>query len=250
MTLTLCVFSFLSITASACQLSIVYANAWMPISSGDGEQVEGILPALTEALLGDRLGCQVTHLGVPWGRAQVMIKNGKADVFVTTPTLERLAYSRATSAAFYNLNFISFTRRQSPVHVAINNGVDITELGRQYQVCDVLGNNWARSFYSQHQVEYIETPAIENCLQMIQRGRADLVIHAADVAQHKIDQLGLSQLIVAVPKVFQQVSFSLLVSNRSTLPATFLDEVDTLLIEMKRSGEYHQLLEQLTRSVQ
>ncbi|MEH6470545.1 MAG: transporter substrate-binding domain-containing protein [Halopseudomonas sp.] len=241
-----CLLLSLSSTAKACELSIVYADSWAPISSGEGSLVTGILPSLVQTIIGDQIGCNISHQGVPWGRAQTMLKHGLADAFITTPTAERLSFTRSSHNSFYSLDFVAFADRQSAVHEAFNNGMPLGQIGNQFRICDVLGNDWAKSFYASQGINFIEAPTLDNCLMMIKRNRADIIIHAADVARHKIQQMGLAEQIVSIPKVFHRVDFTLMVSNRSPLKSQLIDQVDDHLAGMKRSGKYAAQLEDIS----
>ena len=82
-----CVFN--AVVLYATEIKIVYANQWHPYSVGDGVNVQWILPDLIERLLSEKLDYTVRHMGVPWNRAQSMVRSGEADGFVTAVTAER-----------------------------------------------------------------------------------------------------------------------------------------------------------------
>ncbi len=152
-------------------LTVVYANAWKPISVGTGEKVEGILPSLVESILHDEMGLQVRHVGVPWKRAQRMIESGTADAFVTAPTAARLQFTESTQQTFYSLEFRAFAKKGSAAFLDLRQDPNISSYRDSLRFCDVLGNGWAKAFYKAREIDYYIASEIAQCAHMIDRER-------------------------------------------------------------------------------
>lgn len=223
---------------------IAYANAWAPMSEGDGEVVVGILPRLMERLIRTELGRPVVHIGMPWGRAQSAVRSGAVDAFVTTPTQERLGYASSSRNVVYPLQFRAFTLEGSPQSKALQAGVSIEDLSSTH-FCDVLGNGWAEQFYQQINRPVFWAPEIGHCLRMLAKGRTDVVVHSTAVTRLEIDQLGLGPVLRMHPTVYPGAEFTLLISKASPIPADFLTDFDRLLDRMKDSGDYERLVEEV-----
>ena len=237
-----------SSAASMKPVVIAYANAWAPMSEGDGETVTGILPSLMERLIVEEMGRPVVHQGMPWGRAQSAVRSGSVDAFVTTPTPARLDYAVSSGNIVYPLRFRAFSLKNSPQSKALQAGAHVDELG-PVRICDVLGNGWAEQFYQRLERPVFWAPEIEHCLRMLAMGRTDLVVHSTAVTRLKIHSLGLDPVIQMHPRVYPGAEFTLLVSKDSSLPADFLTEFDRELDRLKNSGEYERLVEDTVDTV-
>ncbi len=228
-------------------ITLVYANKWAPISAGDEEQVQGILPDLMHEILHIRMGYDVTHLGRPWGRAQKDIENGVADGFITTPTETRKAYANTSEQDVLYIPFQAFVRKNSAAEVTIKKGIALNKLENS-TFCDVLGNNWAVEFYKARGIDYLTVPSIDICLKMLNKGRADVIIHASPVTQLFIKKLEFSDSISMIPHVYKESpKFPLLISKKSNLSAEFFDHFDETVAKMKKTGEYDRLLNSLMK---
>lgn len=216
---------------------IVYANDWKLMSQGDNGAVEGLLPSLMHEIVVRRMDHPLRRKGVPWGRAQVMVRSGQADGFVTAPTGERLEYAVRARNDVYALQFRAFTLQDS---VAGEQFAKDTALVADTAVrfCDVLGNGWAQRFYAQYHLSYLQTPTVENCLRMIAGGRADAFIHSTAVTLERLRSLGLEQRFQMHDKVYPGAVFTLLLSKKSPYRGDFLRRFDETLDRMKADGSY------------
>ncbi|MBE7635877.1 transporter substrate-binding domain-containing protein [Sneathiella sp. P13V-1] len=229
------------------KIALVYANKWAPISAGDEEQVKGILPDLMHEILHIRMGLDISHLGRPWGRAQQDVESGIADGFITTPTSARKIYSNQSEQDVLYIPFQAFVRANSEAEVSLKEGKALDKL-QNTTFCDVLGNNWAVEFYGARNIDYLTVPSIDICLKMLDKERADVIIHASPVTQLFIKKLKLTDRISMIPHVYKESPrFPLLISKKSNLDPEFLDHFDSTVSEMKDTGEYDRLLNNLIK---
>jgi len=228
--------------ASETPFKIVYASAWPPYSEGTNRDVQGILPSLMEDLISKRMGVPVEHIGVPWARAQDMVKKGLVDAFVTTPTPERLAYAISSNEYVYSVEFNPVVKIGSKIHARMTEDVNIPVEIANYRFCDVLGNNWAKHYYNKYNINYFIAKDAEVCVKMINAGRLDIFIHPANVAKRAIEKLNLMTSFEIYGAVAESPKFTLLLSKKSHFGATFLKNFDDALHAEKAKGAYKQLL--------
>ncbi|WP_164880869.1 substrate-binding periplasmic protein [Aestuariirhabdus litorea] len=225
-------------------LRIVYANQWAPLSYGDDTQVRGILPALVEEIIGKRMGRVVVHRGVPWGRAQSMVRSGAVDGFITTPTPARLRYSQRSEESLYELVFKAYSRKESEAGKALEAGTPLQSLSH-FQFCDVLGNGWADRFYGELEIAFETTAVADNCLKMLSMGRTDLFIHSQAVTDDKIQGLNLAWIVQRHERIFDRVGFVLMLSNQTNVDHSLIQRFDQELASMRADGSYQALLERV-----
>lgn len=83
----------LSAPAQDAPMRMVYAAGFAPLSyAGEHGQAQGILPDIMRAAL-DELGVASSHQALDWAEAQRMVRDGRADGFVTVPTATRREYA-------------------------------------------------------------------------------------------------------------------------------------------------------------
>lgn len=223
---------------------IVYANDWKPMSQGDNGAVQGLLPSLMHEIVAKRMGHPIRKHGVPWRRAQVMVRNGQADGFVTAPTKKRLEYAVRARNNVYALQFRAFTLKHG-----LATRLFLTDRALKsdtpLRFCDVLGNGWAQRFYRQRRLSYLKAPTVENCLRMIAGGRADALVHSTAVTRAKLSSLDLSQRFQMHKKIYPGAEFTLLLSRKSRYRGEFLQKFDRTVDRMKADGSYDALVRRL-----
>lgn len=213
------------------EIKIVYAENWAPISYGEQNTVKGILPEIIDHILAKNLGMNVTHIPVPWARAQKMVESGQADAFITTATAARLKYSEASKHTLYTLPFVGATKTGSQTEKLFSDPDDLSHLYEK-RFCDVLGNGWATAFYQDKPVKLHIVPTIRECLLLLNAGRVDVIIHAGPVLRKYISELNLEDKISIMKKPsLKSPAFPLLVSKKSNLPKGFLKKFDTFIDE-------------------
>ena len=221
--LLLCHFTY------ATEIKVVYANQWHPYSVGNRGDVKGILPDLIEKILSEKLNYSVRHIGVPWNRAQSMVRSGEADAFVTAVTAERLSYSKSNSKSLHKLNYQAFALEGSRVQKVLAGDPDLQGKSRSLRFCDVIGNSWADAFYRTKKIELHTVTTIIGCLKMLQRNRQDVVIHSVDVIESILAKEPSLNLIIKSPYLYEEIDFHLLVSKKSAHLYPILDQVDEVL---------------------
>lgn len=225
------------------ELSIVYADNWSPFSNGSGHDVAGILPSLAQEIIGNRMGYKIHHFAVPWKRAGQLVKSGKADAFITTPTASRLRFTRSSRNSIFSLNYRAFVSKAG--FLTSNEKELSTEQLRDLKVCDVLGNGWVETFYKPNAIPFSTVKDVEVCLNLINMNRQDVLIHPAAVAWRALDRMGLTSQFLMLPGRYPSPDFTLMISRSSKFDESFLNEFDQVVDTMKQSGEFDALMERL-----
>lgn len=223
-----------------------YASEWAPISLGKDEKVTGILPDLIEEIVVKRMGIPVSHQGLPWARAQQALKDGIIDAIITTPTKRRLHYSLRSKSTILNVPFKGFVLTGSDAHRKLLENKSISDL-KKFRFCDVLGNGWAKAFYKNRNIDYEVTSSLDSCLKMMMVDRVDIIIHASPVTQMFVKSMKFSNRITMLPKTYpESPDFPLLLSKKSLFGSEFLDKFDVTILELKKTGEFDQIVAEIT----
>ncbi|MEH6632909.1 MAG: transporter substrate-binding domain-containing protein [Halopseudomonas aestusnigri] len=222
---------------------IAYAQSWAPISSGSIDSVVGILPSIMEEIIHNQMGIEIEHQGLPWARAQQAVKMGEVDAFITTPTEERLIFSRSSEDIVFPLRFQPIVRIGSEEEKLLVSESDILEKLASRRYCDVLGNGWAKRFYAEKNISYQVVPTLDICIKHLVHGQTDIIIHAEPVSSSFIAKLDVYEKVRVLPIVMaSSPEFPLLVSKRSTFGQKFLEEFDEALSQIKEQGVWETLL--------
>ncbi|MFD2207112.1 substrate-binding periplasmic protein [Kiloniella antarctica] len=222
---------------------IAYAEAWAPISSGSFETVVGILPSIMEEVIHNQMGIVVLHQGLPWARAQEAVKTGEIDAFITTPTTERLTFSKPSEGIVFPLRFQPIVRVGSEEEKLFTSESDILGKLATRRYCDVLGNGWAKNFYAEKGISYKVVPTLDICIKHLIHGQTDIIIHAEPAAVSFITKLNVHNSVKILPIIMvSSPEFPLLLSKKSTFDHYFLAEFDAALSKIKNHGVWEALL--------
>jgi len=225
--------------------TIAYASEWAPYSYGLGAEVDGLLPRLMDKIFAGIVDFEVVHNGLPWERAQQVFFGGRVDGMVATATQERLSHGSRSAEAALEIPFHPIVRRDSALKQILLNDPGLTG-ARHFRYCDVLGNGWAKEFYSKRNIEFSISPTIDNCLQQLKLGRVDIVIHARPVLEIFSKQLGLeAELEIVDLKYDESPQFPLLVSNSYEFADELIDAFDREVARLKSSGVYEEVVDDL-----
>ncbi|NQW00825.1 MAG: transporter substrate-binding domain-containing protein [Rhodospirillales bacterium] len=230
--------------AHAETLKIGYSPDWGPYSVVQGKATVGILPALLDEIITRRLGVPLEHVGLPWKRAQSMVKAGSLDALLTYPSATRLQYAERSGQVVYNLEYRAFVRKGSKAATALAANPDVETL-KKYCGCVVFGNDWGKTFYATHKIPYQDAVDVKNCLRLLSRDRVDFLIQATAVGLENIRQMDLQEVIVPMPRIYGQVPFVLLISKKSAFSYAFMAKFDAVVKKMTDDGSLQALVHEL-----
>lgn len=194
----------------------------------------GILIDTLDEILGRRLGLALTHIGLPWARAQESVRAGMADALCTVPTESRRSYC----------NFSTETVLTSTVHVfyGINNPrrpelsyIRSLDDLKSFSQGDYIGNGFAELAFKGLTIEW--SPRLETVLAKLASGRNDVFVGNMVVAKYLIRRLGLEKDLTSHPiDIGNTAVFHL--GIRKTYPdaASILARYDAELRKAKAEG--------------
>ncbi len=230
-------------------LKVSYNSDWPPYSASKDENVHGILPALVEAIIVERLKIPVRHSGAPWSRAQFYVLNGTADAMVTVATEERLEFSLAGQEVIYQFRMQPIVRKGSLADINITATPSVDTL-RTLRVCDMLSNGWAQRFFGKYGIEIITAESAAGCLKLIAADRADVLVQPSAIAYKLIGDLEIENKMRVLPHVFGSMEFKILVSKKSKFGQGLLHRLDEVIAGMKADGSYEALINRLNHGVE
>ena len=202
--------------------------------------MHGIFFDVVNEAIGARLGIPLVHQGYPWMRAQKMVRDGKADAFITVSTPERQTYTNTSIEPVIIMTSILFVKVGNPKIEQIRNSIKTLEdLTKERQVNEkitigtYLGNGWAKRNFSCIHVDW--SPSMELTLKKLVRGRFDIYIGEAETTWRTIEQLGLQNQILEIDNVIDQGFFLLHIGKQSPY-AHILPKFDKIIRAMRKDG--------------
>lgn len=224
---------------------VVYMQEAPPISWEENGKPQGLEPAVAEYCL-SRLGLKAQHGFYPWLRANEMIRNGEADLIITTPTQARFEYALFGKGKAVIQNWSLFIHQDNQELIAKAKKFTRLEELKPYTFVDYRGNGWTSAYlkegYKIHQVT-----RIEQLPEMIALKRGDFTIENPGVIKWWARQTGADKKIVEVKTNLPNTKFHyvFIVSRQSPwLAKGLLKGLDAALGEMKKSGEWARVMKQ------
>lgn len=199
----------------------------------------GIFIDVMDELLVKRLGLSVEHEGFPWARAQQRVKEGLADALISVATEERRAYTVPTREWVTQGKLAMFVRADEPQRARLATIKGIAEL-KGFNIGTYLGNSWVKSKFADIEVNYVVDR--NSALKMLQAGRLQVVVDAANPTLAAIRAAGLENDIVELPPVLDVSEARLCIGKQSPLLA-YVQDIDAALRKMKTDGSLQKLTE-------
>ena len=232
MRLFLLFFLLLPTLATAAEpMHFVYYDSYRPRSWSENGVMRGMLVDIIDEAVGKRLGIQVSHSGYPWKRAQLKVKNGTADAFVTMPTDERRSYTIIGDEPVIEFGLRIITRKDHPKMQELQSITSVTQLD-QYTVADYLGNAWAKRNLKDVNVKWL--PMIEKIFPFLVEKRADLVV-ASKRTIYEMNREGYDSKLTVLPNTLSSVSFHICVGKNSPYK-DHIKDFDRVIREMHSDG--------------
>ncbi len=222
---------FPTLVTAAEPMHLVYYDSYRPRSWNDNGKVRGILVDIINEAIGKRLAITVTHAGYPWKRAQLMVKEGTADAFVTMPTQERRTYTVIGDEPVIEFSLRIVTREN---HSKARDMALITSVEqlRNYRIADYLGDAWAERHLKGFNVKWL--PEIDKLAPFLIDDRADIVV-ASKRTIYEMKRQGYDSQIKVLPNKLSSVSFHLCVGKNSPYKDR-INDFDRIIKEMHEDG--------------
>jgi len=213
---------------SAKNIIAVYAENYPPYSQGSQQQVSGLLPSVIDSIFSENLGLQVTHLGLPWARAQKMIKEGDADVFFAVPTAERSVFAEELPFSAIQTNIIPVLKKDPDLKDRFVTNRNLSKLSETVAFCQSRGNSWQKKFYKKLSIRTTMVNDLQTCIEMISMGRQDITFLDGRVAWMLARKLKLQDRVYLLDDyVIDGPGMTLMVSRASEFYSReFIDKLD------------------------
>ena len=200
------------------QIVAVYADNYPPYSHGKGSDVEGVLVDLINKVFREDLGYEVVHTGMPWKRAQELVKLGEADVIIATPTPTRLGFARLIVTPAIRSSIVPVVSIHDDQASAMSTTTDVDALSKDTVFCQSLGNDWQKTFYEMHKLKATQASSLTACLKMVAMDRMSVTYADRLVANFYAKQQNISDKlrILNLPSDYM-TTMNLMISKKSFL---------------------------------
>ena len=229
--LLLAIFLFPPLAIAAQPMHFVYFDNYHPRSWEENGKMHGILVDIIDEAVGRRLDIPVVHSGYPWKRAQLMVKEGLADAFITVPTRERKAYTVVGEEPVLRFTLHILTRRNHP-HIKQMESINSLHQLSGYTIADYPGNGWAQRNLKGMDVVWLKD--IDAIFPFLARGRGDLTV-ASKLTISKMRRQGFDTSLEILPNILSSVSFYLCVGKHSPYNDRVKD-IDRIIKQMRKDG--------------
>jgi polar amino acid transport system substrate-binding protein len=181
---------------AADSLHIVYANSFPPVSYLEGGAMKGVLVDVLDEVLARRMGLTLRHDGLPWARAQDLVKDDGADAYCTNKTEARAAYCNFGAEPVISMNYVVFYARANPKAEAIRRIMTLDDLSG-FSQGDYLGNGFAEINFKALKIDW--APSMEQVFAKIVAGRNDISVAVELVGKWTARKLGLTDQLGILP---------------------------------------------------
>ena len=174
-------------------IRIAYSAKFVPMSFLNSDnRMTGVYVDLFDAILGQKMGFEVEHIGLPWKRAQRTVETGNADAFCTNATSARRAYMNFCDQSVIESRKAVIFRRGSILDIGQENWIELEEL-KHFRHINYQGNGWAKENLREFDLQW--TGKSKSATKMVAHNRADVFITNEYLVRHHIKQLRLNEAL-------------------------------------------------------
>ena len=215
-------------------MKFAYFSDYKPYSwKADNGKMHGIIIDILDECLHNRMGIDITHTGYPWARAQLFVKVGSADAFVTIPTPERKTYTIISSEPVITGKATIFTYVNNPKIKKLSAVQSFSDL-KPFKQIQYIGNGWAKKNFKGMNVRWV--PTLTDVLDRLVTGNYDYFADSTWVVGYNIRALGYQNRIVELEDVvLSRESFYLCISKKS-LFIKIIPGFDKAIRGMRKDG--------------
>ncbi len=201
-----------SISSAAEPLRAVFFDSYAPLSWEEDGKMRGILVDILDETVSKRLHHQVENTGYPWKRAQMRVRDGLADAFVTVPTKARLEYTTCSREPALTVKVGLYTYVDHPRMKKLMEVRSYDELG-EFSLVEYIGNGWAKEKFKHLTVEWV--PSLEQTYAILAKKRADILVRNTFNFDYFSTGMEITDKIVKLPAVLSSVGFHLCIRKNS-----------------------------------
>lgn len=237
---------FQSTSLYAKELKAVYAQGYLPFSwAEEDEKAKGLEVDFVQAIISDKLSIDVIHEVYPWARAQALVEEGRADIFVTIPNEKRRGYTQVTDTPLFSSNFLMHTGSSNPNKKRLSDINNLKELvnARGLIHGHIVGAGWHEVRLKNVELLQI-APSSLQILQLLDKNRIDVYIEQAPLIGYQIKTLGFEGRITEIPQVIEETHWHICIAKKSPY-IKIMPKLNRLLKKMKEDGSLSELQKQI-----
>lgn len=220
-------------------IEIVVYDSFPPFSFVQDGKMTGIYPDALKVLFEEELGIPVMVTGYPWARAQLKVKEGSADGFVTVPTPERLEYTLATKVPLAQGAVAIYTSVENPLLPQIRLIKDLNEVF-QFPLVSYRGNGWIKDQSpATAKITWVTDP--QNMLPLLSTTRPFVSMDSEPMMDWFIKSADLKERILKVAR-FNPVDQFLCIGKTSRF-APLLPKMEEGIRKMQAEGRLQAVLD-------
>lgn len=180
------------------EMKLVFAD-YKPYSWQDDQGVaHGLEIDILKEALQNRMGIEVSYSVLPWARAQLYVKEGKADGFVAVPTSKRKSYTKASSEPITAWGASIFTRSFGDQVSALKKTQNIADL-KSFKLGSMIGNGWAEQNLKGLDVTWVAT--MTQLINVTTKKRVDALVDSSVVIKYYLKEMGLKGKLAEIKNI-------------------------------------------------
>lgn len=219
-------------------INIVYFNDFAPYSWDEKGEVKGLYKDIAEELFSKRLSIPADHKAYPWERAQRMVMDGSADVFVTVVTDARKEYATPSDRAVFVLNVVAVTYKGHPEMNRMKTFTKISQFS-SYIVSDYIGNGWGKNALKDLSIR--EFPDVASCLRIIADKKADVHFTSTQIVRYYSVKNSYPLQLVTLPTIFDSLNMHVFIGKKSKY-YNRIAEMNAAIDRMYKDGTMKKIL--------
>ena len=185
------------VRAQTAPLKMVYYATFPPVCFEQDGKMVGILPEIIDQAAKDQ-GVALESAGLPWARAQAMVKAGEADAYCTNPTAERKEFMTFTKDPIYVAQVAVFYAADNPRRAEIETIKTRDDL-LKFKQGDYNGNGFGETTFKGLDIDW--SPNLGNTLSKVAVSRVDVFVGNETVAKYLIKEnkiAGIKSFVVSI----------------------------------------------------
>lgn len=170
----------------------------------------------------------------PWKRAQLLVREGKDDAFITVPTPERLTYTDLCETPLVTAGVGLFTYKNNRNLSKLETITEYSDL-KLYSSITYFGDGWAKKELSGIGIKFTAVD-LEDALKIIANKKAEIFPQTKEVTLYNIKKLKLKNKVIVVPGVnLESLDFNLMISKKSN-KKKYLKKINQILKELSEKN--------------
>lgn len=216
------------------------ADEWPPYEYLTDDGMSGIATEVVlEALR--RMDRPVADVGYyPWKRNLMLLENARLDiVFSGMKTPDRLRYARYHATPLFDVHWVLFTQRGSPLRTAVSRLEDLDG----YSVCATQGFSYTPEIdaYLDRRGRVVRKSTGAKGFYLLANGRVDFLICDKRVGDKLVHLLGLGDCVEQVDGPPLASTYAYAIFCRKTVSASMVMKFDAALRAIKDEGLFDKI---------